>query len=194
LAGGIIAAIVIGIIVFFLCIPVHLYFRLEAYEKISFAFRLSWLFGLVKRGSGKRKGKPREKARKKGRQNWSFSALLRTSGLAGKLLRLLTDLLRQVKIRGLEVDFEVGLGDPADTVLLVGGIWLATFILGTQTSYPIRVVPTFEDDVVFKGHAHISLRAIPIQLVPAFVRFGFSQPGRKIVKALIFRRWKEKKQ
>lgn len=194
MTGGVIAAIVIGIIVFFLSIPLDLYFRFEAYERVSFVFRLSWLFGLVKKGSGKRKRKPLKKARKKGRQDWSFLALLRTRGLVGKLVRLLKDILRHLKIRDLEVDFEVGLGDPADTALLVGGIWLPTFLLGTQTNHLIKVVPAFDDEAVFKGHAHISLRIIPVQLVPAFVRFGFSQPGRKIIKALIFRRWKEKKQ
>jgi hypothetical protein len=194
LTGGIIAAIVIGIIVFLLSIPLDLYFRFEIYDRVSFVFRLRWLFGLVKKGFGKRNKKPRKKARKKAKREWSFFTLLRTKGLAGRLLRLLRDLLRHTKIRDLEVDFEVGLGDPADTALFVGVIWLTTFFLGTQTSYLVRVVPTFDDDVVFKGHVYMSLRIIPIQLVPAFVRFGFSQPGRRIIKVLIFRRWKGKKQ
>ena len=194
MTGGVVAAIVIGIIVFCLSIPLDLYFRFEAYERISFVFRLSWLFGLVKTGSGKRKKKPRGKAGKEGRRDWSFLALLRTRGLGGKLLRLLKDILRHIKVRGLEVDFEVGLSDPADTALFVGGIWLPAFLLGTQEGHLIRVVPAFDDDVVFKGHACVSLKIIPIQLVPAFVRFGFTRPGRKIIRALIFGRWKRRKQ
>lgn len=194
MTGGVIAAIVIGIIVFFLGIPLDLYLRFEAYESVSFVFKLSWLFGLVKKRSGKRKKKLQENARKKGRRDWSFLALLRTKGLLGKLLRLFKDILRHLKIQDLEVNFEVGLGDPADTALFVGGMWLPAFLLGTQTNHLIKLVPAFNDDLVFRGYARMSLRLIPIQLVPAFARFGFSQPGRKIIKAFIFRRWKGKKQ
>jgi hypothetical protein len=194
LAGGFIAAIVVGIIVFFLSVPLDLSLHFEADEKFRFLFRFKWLFGLVKTGAGKRKKKPQRKVRKKGRWDWSFLwGLLRTRGLPGKLLRFLRDILRHLKIRDLEVDLEVGLGDPADTALFVGWIWLPTFLTSTQTGHLIRVVPSFNDDLVFQGHAYISIRLIPIQLVPAFVRFGFSQPGIMILRALIFRRWKRKK-
>ena len=195
MAGGFIAAIVVGIIVFFLSVPLDLSLRFEADEKFRFLFRLKWLFGLVKTGSGKRKKEPRRKAKKKGGRDWSFLwGLMRTRGLPGKLLRFLRDILRKIKIRDLEVDLEVGLGDPADTALLVGWIWLPAFILGTQTSHLIRVVPSFDDELVFQGHAYTSIRLIPIQLVPAFIRFGSSRAGIRVLRVLIFRRWKRKKQ
>jgi len=195
LAGGFIAAIVIGVIVFFLSVPLDLSLRFEADEKFRFLFRLKWLFGLVKTGSGKRKKEPRRKAKKKGGRDWSFLwGLVRTRGLPGKLLRFLRDILRKIKIRDLEVDLEAGLGDPADTALFVGWIWLPAFLLGAQTTYLIRVAPLFHDDLIVQGHAYISIRLIPIQLVPAFIRFGFSQAGIRVLRVLIFRRWNRKKQ
>jgi hypothetical protein len=193
LTGGIVAAIIIGVSVFFLSVPLDLYFRFEAEERFHFVFRLSWLFGRVKMGSEKRKKKSRAKAGRQGRGNWSFLwGLLRTRGLASRLWQLARGVLRHLKIRDLEVDFEVSLGDPADTALLVGGLWLPAFLAGTQTGHRIRVVPVFDDDLVLHGRAHISLRLIPIQLVPVMVRFGLSQAGRKIIGVLVFRRWQRK--
>jgi hypothetical protein len=193
LTGGIVAAIIIGVIVFFLSVPLDLYFRFEAEERFRFVFRLRWLFGLVKTGSGERKKKPREEAGKKGRGDWSFLwGLLRTRGIASRLWQLAKGVLRHLKIRDLEVDLAVGLSDPADTALFVGGMWLPAFLWGTQTNHLVRVLPAFDDDLVLRGHANISLRLIPISLVPVMVRFGSSQPGRKIIGALVFRRWKRK--
>lgn len=190
MTGGIIAAIIVAVLVFFLSVPFDFQFRLEVYNKFKFRVRLIWLFGLVKKEFGRGKKKPDERKTERG---WSLFGFLRIRGLIGALLRLAKDVIKRIKIRKLEVDFDIGLGDPADTALFVGAFWLPVHILGPYIPYPVNVRPAFTEDLYLQGYADTAISFRPILFVPALLRFGFSRPGMRLLEMLIFRRWKKKK-
>jgi len=190
LTGGIIAAIIIAVIVFLLSVPFDFQFRLEVYDKFKFRFRLIWLFGLVKKEFGQRK---KERVERKAERGWSFFDFLRIRGLLGGLLRLVKDVIKRVRIKNLAVDFDIGIGDPADTAIFVGGLWLPAYLIELFWSYPVSVRPAFTDDLYLQGYADAAISLRPILIIPALVRFGFSRPGRRLLGMLMFRRWKRKK-
>jgi hypothetical protein len=189
LTAGIVIAIVVGVIVFLLSIPLELNFYLGVRERLDFRVSLGWFFGLVK----KEFGGQRKQVKKSAGRGWTFADLLRIRGLLPKVLRLLRDVFRRIRIRDLTVDFRIGLGDPADTALSIGFLWLPTFLFGLASPYSIRLEPAFDNGPVFQGYAHVVLRLRPIQLFPAIVRFGCSRAGLRLLRVLISGRWKRKK-
>jgi hypothetical protein len=189
LTGGIIAAIVIAVIVFFLSIPLDLQIHLEVYERFKFEFNLRWFFGLVKKELGRRE----KRAEKEAERGWAFFDFLRIRGLPSRLFRLLKDIFKSIKIRELEVDFGISLGDPAETALFVSAIWLPTFLLGFNLPYLVRVQPLFHDELTFQGHAYVAIRLWPIQLVPALLRFACSRASMRMLGVFLFSRWKRRK-
>jgi hypothetical protein len=189
LTAGIIAAIVVAVIIFLLSIPLELSFYLGVRERLDFRVGLEWFFSLVKKEFSRQKGQ----AKKRAGRGWTFIDLLRIRGLLPKMLRLLKDIFRRIRIRDLRVDFRIGLDDPADTALFVGSLWLPAFLFGLTSPYAINLQPSFDDGPVFQGYAYVVLRLRPIQLVPAMVRFGCSRAALKLLGVLISGRWKRKK-
>jgi len=189
LTAGVIAAIVVGVIVFLLSIPLELSFYLGVRERLDFHVSLEWFFSLVKKEFGKQE----KQAKKRAGRGWTFFDLLRIRGLLPKILRLLKDVFRRIRIRDLRVDFRIGLDDPADTALFIGSLWLPVFLLGLTSPYAIRLQPSFDSGPVFQGYACVVLRLRPIQLVPAIVRFGCSRAALGLLGVLISGRWKRRK-
>jgi hypothetical protein len=189
LTAGVIIAIAVGVIVFLLSIPLELDFYLRVRERPDFGVTLRWLFSLVKKEFGGQK----KQVKKSAGRGLTFTDLLRTRGLLPKILRLLRDVFRRIRIRDLGVDFRIGLDDPADTALSIGFLWLPAFLLGLASPYSIRLQPAFDDGPVFQGYAYVVLRLRPIQLVPAVVRFGCSRAGLRLLGVLISGRWKRRK-
>ena len=189
MTAGIIAAIAVGVIIFLLSIPLDLSFYLGIRERLDFRVSLRWFFGLVKKEFGRQK----KQAKKRAGRRWAFTDLLRIRGLLPKILRLLRDIFRHIRIRDLRIDFRIGLDDPADTALFVSSLWLPVLLLSPSLPYVIRLQPAFDNGPVFQGYAHVVLRLRPIQLVPALVRFGCSRAALRLLGVLISGRWKRKK-
>jgi len=55
------------------------------------------------------------------------------------------------------------------------------------------VQPSFGDEAVCQGYLLGTVRLVPIQLVPPFIRFAFSLPTIKALKILVLTKWKGKK-
>jgi len=201
LPAGVIAAIVVGFVVFLFSIPLDLSIRLEIRERRALRFGFAWFFGLVKKefGGDKQQGrrrKPRvagEQVRKKPGRRWTFVDLLLIRGLASAVLRLLRDVSRRVRLKHLSIDFVAGLDDPADTALVVGSLWVPAFLLNQSSSHVVRLQPSFEGGPVLQGDARVVLRVRPIHLVPPIVRFVCSRPAIRLLRFIVSSRWKRKR-
>ena len=192
MAGYIIVVIVVAVITFLLCVPVYLTFRLEMDKGPKLRARVTWLFGLVRKQVGDAKQKPQSKER----QTWVIPQFLRVKGLLKQLAILVWDIFKRVSIKDmvkeLEVNFRVGLGDPADTALIFGAIYPVTLLVDYYLPYPIRVQPSFDDDIVCEGYAYMVLRVRPVRLVVPIMRFAFSKPAIRALKTSIHNRWKRR--
>jgi hypothetical protein len=184
---GIIIASIIGAITLLLCIPVYglIDLRVEETPRLS----LTWLFGAYKRQfPGDRSSVGRGKQRSVQRIGWSrgLQGLL-TGELKGNLAKLMHSVVRRVRIENLEVDFRLGLDDPADTALLLGPAGAASVLLNLYTAYDIRVIPILEGETC-QGYLKAKFRWLPIQSFQSLAAFLFSKTGRQMVELLVSRR------
>ena len=186
-----IPAIVLGLFflaVLLLSIPVDLAFSYERGEGSRSRMRIRWLFGLIGKDlGGEKKGrekKPSEMKAKKGRRSFRGPlAVFRARGFSGRLLLLATRLLRSVQVRDVDVEFQVGTGDPAETGLLYGVIGPGLALARSGFSPNIRIEPNFVEET-FEGHARGAVRVYPIKLIPSLIAFALSPATFRGVMAL----------
>ncbi len=186
-----IPAIVLGpffLAVLLLSIPVDLAFSYERGEGARSRFRIGWLFGLIGKELGGQKksrgGKPKEMKAKKGRRSFRGPlAMLRARGFSGRLLLLARRLVRSVQVRDVDVEFQVGTGDPVETALLYGVIGPIVALTRSGFSPNIRIEPNFVEET-FDGHARGAVRVYPIKLIPSLLAFALSPATFRGVRAL----------
>lgn len=187
----VIVAIVLGLaflVVLLLSIPIDLAFSYERGEGSRSRMRIGWLFGLIgKEMGGERKGwekKPKERKAKKGRRSFREPlAMFRARGFSGRLVLLARRLVRSVQVRDVDVEFQVGTGDPVETGLLYGLIWPVVVLARSRLSPNIRVDPNFVEET-FRGHARGAVRAYPIRLIPPLISFALSPTTFRGLRAM----------
>ena len=186
-----IVAIVLGsafLVVLLLSIPIDLAFSYERGEGSRLRMRIGWLFGLIgKELGGERKvrnKKPKEeKARKERKRFRAPLAMFRAKGFSGRLFLLARRLARSVQVRDVDVEFQVGTGDPAETGQLHGLIMPVVALARSSLSPNIRVDPNFVEET-FRGHARGAVRVYPIRLIPPLIAFTLSPATLRGVKAM----------
>ena len=178
-----------GLLILLLSVPVDLTFSLEKGEKLRSRVRIGWLFGLVGKdfGGEGRKPKPEKPKKPGGRRKRSprpFLVTLRTRGFLGHSLKLARRLLRTIRVRELELDLELGLGDPAETGRLFGLVGPVLANVRSISSFNINVEPDFDQEVL-RGYCSGSVRAYPIRLVPPIILFALSLTTFRGVRAIL---------
>lgn len=190
--------ILIGLVI---CVPVDSTFRVDIYEKSRFSVRIEWLFGLIgrevtdhrKKGKGKREEAqtwPKIKGKAKGVK--SGMDILRSRGLLGHIQRLIKDLFHGIEIKGLSMDFRIGLGDPADTGVLFAAI-NPTLLFLRPSSASINLQPAFENDFLIEGYGYGTVRLRPVRFVLPLLRFIFSLTVARVAIKMVRAKWKRKK-
>ena len=190
-----------ALIIFALSIPLDLRLHIDTYGRPRFRMRLSWLFGLVNKEITKKEKKPEDKKKaakleQKPKEKRPGARIileiLRVKGLLRQIKILLKDILRLPRIRAIEADLKVGLGDPADTGLLFAFIGPAASFLGSSFRNVIKVQPSFTDDAILEGSLYGALRLRPFQVINPLLRFVFSLPTLRVAKILVVAKWKRK--
>jgi len=186
------------VIIVVLCVPLDVILHCDVYGRPKFRMRLAWLFGLVSREIRQGEKKPEQKEaverkRKPGPKIGDILRVLRTKGLAGKLISLVRSIFSRLQIRNLVANFKIGLDNPADTGLLFAVISPTTHFLSPSSPCEIKLRPSFADEAVLEGYLYSTLRVHPIQFVIPFIEFVFSLPALRAVKRLVLTKWKIRK-
>lgn len=167
-----------------LAVPVDLRFAFGAMERSH--LEVAWGFGLWR---GELRGRARSD-RARSPRRWSQpAAWVRAwrAGLGDRVLRLLRSLRRGVRVREVKLRARVGLGDPADTGMLVG--WAAPLLAVARAApgLDLRLEPDFAREVL-EGEARGELRAFPLLVLPPLLRFALSPATLRALRALRSRR------
>lgn len=190
-------AVVLGLLVGLLAIPVTLRFDVFWDRTLQQDIRLLWAFGLLDvrlapeaAETGQPAAESATPARRKPRTKRAASKR-KTNVLAGmrlqrfrrRIVRFARDLWRAVQKRDLSLRVRVGLGDPADTGqlwALLGPLagWLATLREAVITIEPEFYEPTLELET------HGSIRIIPLQLVGIVVALALSPAVWQGIRAM----------
>ena len=180
----IIVVILIGLLLFFfvlLAMPVDLRFNLNKDETFDYQAKLCLLFGLVTidMTSMEKRAKKKELPKKKKSKRVHFKSLVGSTRLIKRFIRLIRDLLHSFRIKELDMHCRFGLGDPADTGMLLGV--LQPLLL---TRKNITLEADFEE-AVFEGYCKAEIRVFPIQIIGNILAFIFSLVVSTIKNSLI---------
>lgn len=187
--GGLLA-----LFIFLLWVPLDFILNAEVYERPQVRLKFSWLFGLISREISGQKRKPAEGRKKRRLGNIvTVFKVLGTRGLPGRIKTLVKEVLSCFRFRDIVADFQVGLGDPADTGLLFAVLGPANVFLGSSHLHQINFQPSFGDDVVFEGYSRGRIRLRPVRLVPPVIKFVFSLPAARAAWAIVSSKWRRKK-
>lgn len=194
------AALLIGVLS--LTAPVSVAFTLERSARVRATWRVRWLFGLVRitgtQGPGRRTprssvsrpspddGRPRRRSRgtqRRGGQAGRVLDLVRTPGLASRVLRFLSDLAHQVKIERGYVHGVFGFDDPADTGVLYGTL-SPLLVAASAAGFDVLCRPDFQE-AGLRGSCGGRLRMRPISVIWTCFRFLCSAPVLRSTRVLL---------
>lgn len=190
-----------------LAVPVDLGLKVGVHGRPFVHLRVHWLFFRMRKtycigDTGAKSSKAcvakqqqvsREKPRKRksaarvGRLVWN---VLSIPGLGRNLGHLVVGLLHCIKPRVISVDFRAGLGDPADTALIVGGISQAVMLAGMWSTYTFRLTPVLDGEAQLDGEAELMVRLRPICTIPPILGFLSSRSTVRAIVLLVRSRWK----
>jgi hypothetical protein len=187
----------VSLVVFFLLIlsiPLDLSLRLDVNGRVRFSLKLVWLFGLLAKRIEKKekKAKPKQAKEKKGGVRKALR-ILRTKGLLKQIRILVTDVFNSLSISQLRANFRIGLDNPADTGLLFVFIGPAFVFFNPPDRCSINIRPSFEDEAILEGYMQAVVRLLPIRLVIPLLKFVFSLPTSRVIKAVVLAKWKRKR-
>jgi hypothetical protein len=188
-------AILLGLVVFLLAVPIAVVFRFAGIEAFAGQISFRWLFGLVRfhiRFPRITKPKPpksepeaaeaRAKPAARGRRA-NVPAVLRQAAFRRRVYRFVKDLLRAVHAHELYLRLRLGLGDPADTGRLWAFVGPLHALAQNLANAEVRVEPEFTDPVVeFETHGRFLL--IPLQFVVLVVGFALSPSSMRAWRTL----------
>ncbi|MDH3460352.1 MAG: DUF2953 domain-containing protein [Burkholderiaceae bacterium] len=183
-------AVVSGLLVLLLAVPVGVAFRFQGIEAFKGQITIRWLFGLVRfcidvpdfteaqpprPGTGMEAAKLRVKRKKRGRAT-NVLAVLQKAAFRRQLYRLVTDLVHAAHLHELSIRVRLGLGDPADTGCLWALVGPLNALAQSLRNTEVRVEPEFMD-TVFEFEAHGRLLLVPLQLLASAIAFALSLPS-----------------
>ena len=178
----VIIAIILGLPVLLLALPIDVAFRVEGIETFNGQIAICWMFGLVRfrvRIPGVSKSPRAPKATKvrvkpdkrSGRPN--VLALLRQAAFRRRVYRLAADLVGAAHLRRLYLRMRLGLGDPADTGRLWALVGPLNAVAQNLRDADVQIEAEYLDPV-FEFQARGRLLLVPLQFLILAIGFALS--------------------
>ena len=197
----IVLACLLALFILLLSIPLDIGLRIVAHDNVVASWKITWLYGLLRRelrGGERKPRKQRPKAsEKKSRRDKRGSAgefvkLALNRKLWGQVFALIKRLLSRIAFRRLDVNLKIGLDDPGNSWLIAAlAIW-ATIFFHPPCLHSINIQPRFTDEFIVNGVIYSEARVIPLLLFLSLLQFVFSMPVLRAMKKVVSARWKKK--
>ena len=162
-----------------LSIPVDLGFYLKKDEAVEYRAELYLLFGLITIDITKHNQKTRKSTlpkKKKKEKNLYLSSLAESKRFINRLMRLIRDIFHDLQIKDLRMHWHFGLGDPADTGMLLG--LLQPILLPWKNA---TLSADFKE-AVLEGYCKAEVRIFPIRILGYILAFIFSGATIRVIK------------
>lgn len=185
-AVPVILAIIVGLLVLLLALPIDLAFRVEGIETFNGQIAIRWMFGLVHfrvriPGLSKPARAPKvapqatkvrvKPEKRSGRPN--VFALLRQAAFRRRVYRLVADLVRAAHLHRLHLRMRLGLGDPADTGRLWALVGPLNAVAQNLRNADVQIEAEYLDPV-FEFQARGRLLLVPLQFLILTIGFALS--------------------
>ena len=148
--------------------PVNVDFRISRNEATSVSISARFFSGNGPKISVFDSDRPRKKKLQKKREEPNRGRKNVARNVASEAFRLVLSLLHLVDFKRINVDADIGLGDPADTGQLFG--LLTPLIYGVGADISVR--PVF-DRACLNGMCEVTFKVTPVALLLPFARFGW---------------------
>jgi DUF2953 family protein len=158
-------------------------------ETTSTNFALSWLsFTLWRSKSASSDNKPKKKPKEKKQEPKKKQSLARIFGMFSLFrdsLPAFTIILRSARralsIRKIDLRLAFGSGDPAETAVVAGYLWGASWVLNRIPRVSVAFRPVF-DCRKLNGTLNTDLKVRALPLVIGFLRAYLKKPFRRLIK------------
>ena len=181
-------AVVLGVLVALLAVPVVLAVDAERVDRLETRWRGLWLFGLVDIPlSGGRRARPAptradaaraagrfHRARERGTGLRMGVAVLRTRGFLPRVVRLIADVFRRVTLERFHLRAAVGFDNPADAGVFYG-ILSPLLVMADVRGLDVHCSPMFLESGV-RGVVGATVQVRPLSVVATMIAFLFSPP------------------
>jgi hypothetical protein len=190
LAFLIIGLVLLLLIILVLVLPVYLEIALTAHGRVDLRLRVFCFFRLLCWELGKKPAKKHERqvsARKaRGHITWSrINGVIQVKGLWGRTWLLLKRLAHAIKIRKLESDLRVSLGEDYYTGMFTGLLLPVVLFINAQLSGGLKILPVFEEDIMIDGYLTGVVAVRPIHILAPVTAFIFSRPVLKAAWTMV---------
>jgi len=184
LALLVICLIILLLIVLVLILPVYIEVIVTVRGSVDYRLRVFYLFRLLVWEWGKQPAKKQEfqvtAKEKRGHITWSsIYKIIQVSGLWNSICLLIKRLANAMKIRKLESDLRISLGDDYYTGMFIGLLLPVVLFLNAQLSSGLRIVPAFEEDLILDGSLTGLVAVRPIRVLAPMTALIFSKPAWK---------------
>lgn len=186
-------AVLLGLVVALLAVPVVLVIDAERGDTLEARWRLRWLFGLVDVRSSRGRppvsasepshaGRiPRKSVHKRRRGARMGIAALRTRGLLQRVGRLVFALRQRVKFEECYLRLAFGFDDPADTGVVYGFL-SPLLVMARMRGLNVECGPMFLESGL-RGAFRGMVQVRPLSVVGALAGFLLSRPVIRAVRA-----------
>jgi hypothetical protein len=193
LALLIVVLAVLLLIILVLVVPVEVEFFLNFNNSVNFKLRIFYLFRLISweplRAKVARRKRPSSRSKRRGGLKWrTFFEAIQVRGLWSSILVLLRRMVRAVKVRRLESDIKISLGEEYYTGMFIGMSIPVTLLLNSWLSSNLKIVPAFEEDLMIDGHLAGAITVRPINMLAPMTAFMFSPPALKSAWIMVRKR------
>ena len=177
----VIGLVILLLIVLVLVLPVYLEIIVTVRGSVDYRLRVFYLFRLLVWELGKQPAKKQENRvtvkEERGHITWSsIYRVVQVSGLWDRICLLIKRLAHAIKIRKLESDLRISLGDDYYTGMFIGLLLPAVLLLNAQFSGELKMLPVFEEDLMMDGSLTGVVTVRPIRILAPMTAFVFSQP------------------
>jgi len=178
--------IVLSVIAFIalLLLPLGIWLSASFHGGAVFAARIKYFCGLFswELSTGCRGIDRRVTAEAGGKSDYGISRFIeaaRVKGVGEKARRLAKNVARRVKVRSVQSDLEVSLGDDYYTGILAGLLIPLVLYLNQRFTGAISLSPVFEEDLSLEGDISCDLLVRPIHVLAPCLAFALSPEFRK---------------
>ena len=176
------AIAIAAIVVAAMAIPVQLDVAVEFSDRWRGHVTLRWLYGALavplRGGRAKPPETPRQRAPRRRRP---LHPLLASPGLTRPFVRLVLDLIAQIRVRSFQLDAAFGFDDPADTGRLCGAIAPA-LAMASARGLRVRCRPDFSR-ATLHGSCAGSVAITPLPVLGVALGFLLSSEARHAWRA-----------
>ena len=173
--------IIISFLILLLVLPLNIEFSVKIYRQTNCKVRFRHFFKLLSWEFNTQQDN-RHKLKLQQEKNDAYALSQRVykaahvSGIWKSIWLLLKRVRGKIKVRKINSDFQVGLGEDYYTGMLIGILIPLIMFINTRIEGAVNLMPVFEEEPVLEGYLIGDIQVRPVSVIGASLAFLLSPP------------------